>query len=136
MKTVTPYLIFNGNCKEAVNFYNSHLGGELFMTTYGEAPQTDCPSGAENKIIHANLKKGDFNLMASDTPTGTAHVGDNIQLYLHCESREEVEKIYKGLSEGGTQKVPLNDTFWGAYFGMFTDKFGINWMLGFELPRK
>lgn len=138
MLNVGPYVLFNGNCKEAVNFYKTHLGGELFMMTYGEAPQQahDFPANAKDKIMHANLKKGSFNLMAGDTPTNDAKIGDNVQLYLSCESRAEVEKIYKAFSEKGKITVPLNDTFWGAYFGMLTDQFGVHWMLGFETPKK
>lgn len=108
------------------------------MVTYGEAPQQahDYPESAKDKIMHANLKKDNFNLMVGDTPNNEAKIGDNIQLYLNCESRVEVEKLYKALSENGKKTVPLNDTFWGSYFGMLIDQFGIHWMLGFDTPKK
>lgn len=137
MGPLTPYLIFNGNCKQALDFYKTILGGELFIHTYGEAKQlNDLRKEDENKIMHGNLKKGNFLLMASDTHGPDIKMGDNVQLSIECESREEVDRLFKGLSEKGKPTLSPNETFWGAYFGMMTDQFGINWMLNFELPKK
>ena len=137
MINVVPYLIFNGNCKEVMDFYNNHLNGDLFSMTYGQASQDgSCAEGDKDKIIHARISKGSFGLLASDATHQAAKIGDNVQLYLHCESKEEVDRLFKGLGVGGSVKVPTADTFWGAYFGMFVDKYGINWMLGYEYPKK
>jgi PhnB protein len=133
--TVAPYAIFNGTCKAAMEFYKSHIGGELFMLTYGQAPEANCPASAKDKIIHANLKNGNFMMMASDSPTNEAKMGDNMQLYLTCASRADVDRLYESLSKNGAKKVAPADTFWGAYFAMVEDQFGVQWMLGFEIKK-
>ncbi len=139
MKNVAPYLIFNGNCKEALEFYKTHLGGELFMTTYGDASKHgggNFPPGNENKIIHGSITKGNFMMMASDTHAEAPVTGDNIQLCLQCDDRAEVDRLFSAFSEGGKINLKVEETFWGSYFGMVKDKFGIDWMLNFEFARK
>ncbi len=136
MNNPTPYLFFNGSCREAMGLYQKILGGELEAVTYGDAQGAGCPPGAEKRIIHAALKKGGFLLMASDTPAEPLEVGDNIQLSLSCESLEKIEPLFKALSQGGEVKMELHDAFWGARFGMLTDRYGIHWMLSCELSKK
>jgi PhnB protein len=137
MNPITPYIFFNGHCREAMNFYKSIFGGELNMMTYKEAQgQGGCPEGAENRIIHAFLKSGNLMLMASDTPDEKLTIGDNAQLSLSLDSNEQIESIYKALSEKGTPFLPLHDAFWGARFGMLTDRYGFRWMLSFDKNKK
>ena|SRR6478609_7153620 len=132
MAQVGPYLTFNGNCREAMNFYKEVFGGELMMQTFGEAPM-DAPGDAKDRIMHANLRNGDFLLMASDGMPGQAPiVGNNVTLSVNCNSKEEQENYFNKLAAGGNITMPLADTFWGAYFGMLTDKFGMNWMFNTE----
>ena len=134
MKAIQAYLTFNGNCREAMEFYTKALGGELNLVTYGEAPGAPPAEGAE-RIMHARLTGGSALLMASDMPPGRNMVqGDNVQLSIACENREEEERIFAGLSEGATILMPLQDTFWGSHFGMLTDRFGVRWMLDLPLP--
>lgn len=136
MISLNPYLFFNGNCTEAMNFYKSCLGGDLFVMTYGEARGEQSPPAQKNRIIHASLKKGNFMLMASDTPEEAPPKGGNVYLYLHCESQSEIEQFFKALSEGGSVNQSLRDEFWGSHFGMLTDKYGFHWMLSYEKPKK
>lgn len=134
MKTITPYLIFDGNCREAMAFYQQVLGGELQQMSFGESPEK-VPPGAEDRLIHARLARGETLLMASDNMPGMPYrQGDNVWLSLECESAEEVDTLFAGLSDGGSAVMPPNDTFWGAYFAMLTDRFGVCWMLNHARP--
>lgn len=136
MKALTPYLFFNGNCREAMNFYQSCFGGNLEVMTNADAPKDACPNGMElipEQIMHACLTHSDFMLMASDNPTGKSNVGDNISLSINCTSIQQTEKLFKALSAGGKSTMPLADTFWGSHFGMLTDKYGFHWMLNCPL---
>src|ERR1700685_1112251 len=105
MKKIDPYLMFDGNCAEAMEFYKKCLGGELFLMKFGEAPpdtQKTLPPGSDDRVIHAAVKKGDLLLMASDVPPGMPlPKGDNFNLHIECETVEEVEKLFKALGEGG-----------------------------------
>lgn len=141
MKPLTPYLFFDGNCREAMKFYQSCLGGELEMYTYAEAPEgVQCPEGnsppAKDKIMHACLRVGDLALMASDNPASAPLVGDNVSLSMDCETIQRTQEFFAVLSSGGKVVMPLADTFWGAHFGMFTDKYGFNWMLSCPIEKK
>ena len=130
MKPVIPYLFFNGNCREAMDFYKGCFGGTLELMTYADAPEDAQRPGADkNKIMHGCLTKRDFSLMASDNPMAAPAVGDNISLYVPCETVADTEKLFAALGKGGQVTMPLADTFWGAHFGMLTDRFGIHWML-------
>ncbi|MEZ5344583.1 MAG: VOC family protein [Pyrinomonadaceae bacterium] len=142
MPTINPYLSFNGNAEEAFNFYRSVFGGD-FETFQRFA---DIPAGPDEthaigeddkqKIMHVSLPIGEGSvLMGSDVLEAYGHgevSGNNMSIAIATESREETERIFNGLSDGGEITMPLNDTFWGAYFGMFTDKFGIQWMVNFD----
>jgi PhnB protein len=128
MKEMNAYLNFDGNCREAMEFYAKCLDGELEITPF---------SATESRIMHARLSKGSTTLwMASDVPPGMAlHPGNNVSMAIQCESLPEIEKLFGALAEKGNVRMPLQDTFWGARFGMLTDQFGIHWMLNFELPK-
>jgi len=140
MATVSTYLTFNGNCEEAFNFYKSVLGGEFtYIGRFGEMPpQEGMPPMDEadrNKIMHVGLPIGSTVLMGSDTGGDWASSfiqGNNFSVSVNAENKTEADRLFNGLSAGGQVTMPMADTFWGSYFGMFTDKFGINWMVSFE----
>jgi PhnB protein len=136
MKTLIAYLNFDGNCAEAMKFYARCLQAELSMLPFSEAPG-DFPKEAKNRAMHARLTSaGSPILMASDTMPGMPYrQGTNFSISVDCESIEEIERVFSSLGENGKVTMPLQDTFWGARFGMITDKFGINWMFNFELPK-
>lgn len=139
MAQVNPYLIFNGNCEEAFLFYQSVFGGEFpYMGRFKDMPAGDnCPPTSEeeaNRIMHVSLPIGDTILMGSDSTSqsGDAIIGTNISISINTVSKEEADRIYSGLATGGNDFMPMSKTFWGAYFGMLKDKFGINWMVNFD----
>ncbi|KOP38576.1 VOC family protein [Flavobacterium sp. WLB] len=139
MATVNPYLLFNGNCEEAFLFYKSVFGGEFpYIGKFKEMPKEEgCDEvSAEDaeRIMHVSLPIGNTILMGSDSSTrfGDLPFGENFSVSINTESTEEADRIFNGLSAGGKIEMPLNKTFWGAYFGMFKDKFGINWMVNFD----
>jgi PhnB protein len=130
MKPLVPYLFFNGNCREAMEFYRACFGGKLEMMTYAQSPDPErCKPGDEDKIMHALLAEGDFALMASDNPVAAPAVGDNISLSAACVDGPATDRLFAALGEGGKVAMPLEKTFWGAYFGMLVDRYGIHWML-------
>lgn len=127
--TLFPYLTFAGTCKEAMTFYQSCMGGTLKMQTFGEAPM---PSGPKDKdrIMHASLENDRLSFMASDSmPGGNVVVGDNVNLSITGTDEAKLKDMFEKLSAGGTVTMPLAKQFWGDVFGMFTDKFGIHWMV-------
>ncbi|MFV8268568.1 VOC family protein [Flavobacterium sp. GT2N3] len=140
MASINPYLIFNGNCEEAFLFYQSVFGGEFpYIGKYKDMPPKEGnPVLSEvdgNKIMHVTLPIGDGSvLMGSDSNSagGAVAIGQNISISINALSAAEADKLFDGLSAGGTVTMPMNQTFWGAYFGMFVDKFGINWMVNFD----
>jgi PhnB protein len=136
MKGLITYLNFDGNCREAMKFYERSLGGQLHMVPFSEAPG-NFPQEAKDRIMHASLTIGSAAIMASDTMPGTPFKqGNNFSLCINSESLEETEKLFNILGENGKVTMPLQDTFWGARFGMLTDQFGINWMFNFEKPKQ
>ena len=135
MKSFDPYLNFDGNTREAMEFYQKCLGAELTIQTFGEA-KAPFP-GMEDRIMHARLVSGPAVLMASDAMPGKPiTVGNNVWVNQDCESVDEIERLFKAFGEGGKVVMPLADQFWGARFGMLTDRFGINWMFNCPLPPK
>jgi PhnB protein len=138
MKEITPYLTFNGNCREAMTFYNRCFDAELRIMAFSDAKgQFDFPEEAKDRVMHARLAKGAAVLMASDTMPGTPlQQGNNFSVSISCESLQEIERVFTALSEKGKVTMPLQDVFWGARFGMLTDQFGINWMLNYEHPKQ
>lgn len=134
MKEINTYLAFDGNCREAMTFYQECLGAELQVMPFSEAP-CNIPPEAKDRVMHARLAKGPAVLMASDTMPGMPfQQGSNFSVSLNCESLQETERIFTALGKDGKVTMPLQDTFWGAHFGMLTDQFGIQWMLHFEKP--
>ncbi len=139
---LVPYLNFMGNTEEAMNFYKSVFGGE-FMTfqRFSDVPGTadNLPDNEKNKMMHVALKINDsITLMATDMLASVGHqlnIGNQISLSLNAESKEEADKIFNGLSVDGKVEMPIEDTFWGAYFGMWEDKFGIKWMINYDYPK-
>jgi PhnB protein len=142
MVTINPYLNFLGNTEEAFNFYKSVFGGEFeTLQRFKDVPGTEnIPEGDKNKIMHVALPLGNgCILMATDALESAGHkvtVGNNINLSINVESEVEADKIFNGLSAGGKVEMPLEKTFWGAYFGMFEDKFGIKWMVNYDYNKK
>ncbi len=141
MPSVNVYLTFNGNCEEAFNFYRSVFGGEFpYVGRFKDMPQTEgapaMPPEAGNLIMHISLSIGNGTaIMGSDTGgEWSAHFkqGNNFSISVNADSKEEADRLFNGLSAGGQVIMPMNKTFWGDYFGMWTDKFGINWMIGFN----
>jgi PhnB protein len=140
MSSVNIYLNFNGNCEAAFTFYKSVFGGEFpYIGRFGEMPPAEnytVPESEANKIMHVSLPiSKETVLMGSDTAGPMAAgftVGNNFSISINAESKEEAEKLFNGLSAGGKVTMPLSKTFWSESFGMFTDKFGINWMISFD----
>lgn len=134
MQNVLPYLTFDGNCAEAMDFYEKCFGGERFRMTFAESKEhMEIPPGSENRVMHAALKTGSFLLMASDSMPGMPFtVGNNVSVLVTCDTDEEVGRFYEALKKGGHDIMPPADAFWGAHFAMCADKFGINWMLSHE----
>jgi PhnB protein len=137
MASINPYLNFPGNTEEAFNFYKSVFGGEfLALQRFQDTPHSgDVSEADKNKIMHISLPIGKGNLlMATDALEAFGQkviVGNNIHIAIQPESREEADRLFNGLSAGGEVEMPLQDVFWGAYFGSLRDKFGIHWMINY-----
>lgn len=134
MAKLNPYLNFMGKTEEAFNFYKSVFGGEFTMLQrFKDTPEKDKLSGGDlEKIMHVSLPIGDNILMGTDALESMGHTlveGTNISLSIEAADRAEADKIFGALAVGGNVGMPLADMFWGAYFGMLTDKFGIQWMV-------
>jgi PhnB protein len=144
MTTVNAYLTFNGNCEEAFNFYKSVFGGEFaYIGRFKDMPPQDgkaVSSEDAEKIMHVSLPiSKETMLMASDTGGEWASnfsKGNNFSISITTDSKTEADRLFNGLSAGGAVTMPMNKTFWGEYFGMFTDKFGISWMVSFAEARQ
>jgi PhnB protein len=137
-KMITAYLTFNGKTEEAFNFYKSVLGGEFTsFQRFGDTPQGGAMSEEDKKkIMHLSWKSGTGDLLMGndhlDFMGGPFNAGNNFSLSLHPDSEAAADKLYKKLSEEGTVIMPMAKVFWGAYFGMFIDKFGIKWMINYQ----
>lgn len=135
MVSVNPYLNFAGNTEEAFTFYRSVFGGDFkFLQRFKDTPEgPKVPENEKDMVMHVALPMGKGNtLMATDALESMGqklNFGNNIYLSIEAESKEEAKKIFSGLSAGGKVTMPLQDTFWGAYFGMLKDKFGVPWMV-------
>lgn len=138
MASLHPHYNFNGNAEEAFNFYRSVFGGE-----FGRIQRFKDLAGAgfevaeheANKIMHIELRIGSGFLMANDVPEIMGKTNENenrSKIVITAESKEEADHIYNGLSAGGQVEMPISDSPWGTYFGMFRDKFGIEWMIEFD----
>jgi len=137
MRKINVYITFNGDCEEAFNFYRSVFGGDFqFIGRYKDVPPSErelFQPGNEEKIMHVSLPiSKETILMGCDSAElhgGGTVVGDNISLSIDTDSKEEANQLFAALSAGGKVKMPMAETFWGAYFGVLTDRFGINWLI-------
>jgi len=131
MKEINAYLIFNGNCREAMTFYQKCLGSELQLITFGDMGG-NVPPDAKDRIAHARINNGAAVLLASDNMPGmTFNAGDNYFVCLQCESGQETDQLFAALSEKGKTLQAPQETQWARRFAMFKDQFGTNWMLNF-----
>lgn len=138
MAQINPYINFNGNAEEAFLFYKSVFGGEFRQVTrYKEMESAEfpIPESEANKIMHITLPIGQNVLMGNDVPEFMGKVNENenrSKIAVSTESKEEADKIFNGLSAGGTIEFPISDSPWGSYFGMFRDKYGIEWTVDYD----
>lgn len=127
--SLSPYLNFNGNAAEAMKFYQSVLGGDLNVQSFGDAGMAQNPAD-KDRTVHAALTSDAITLFASDgRPEEQVKFGDNVHLSLQGNDAAGMTKIFNGLSAGGHVDMPLAKQFWGDTFGMLTDKFGVHWMV-------
>lgn len=141
MAAANIYLNFDGNCEEAFNFYKSVFGGEFtYIGRFGEIPEREnykTPEADKKLIMHVGLPIGPTVIMGSDCGSEWSSkfkLGNNFSVAITAERKEEADIIFNALSEGGQITMPMANMFWGDYFGMLIDKFGINWMISFNAP--
>ena len=134
MASINSYLTFNGNCREAMTFYNDCLGGILNFQTVGESPLSEkLPDQMKDSIMHSSLVRGDLVLMGSDMcPDSGLVKGNSVSLLINCISEEELRNFYEKLSSGGKKDHAIENTFWGALFGELTDRYENHWMLSYD----
>jgi PhnB protein len=134
---ITPYLNFNGQCEEAFQYYEKHLGGKItFKMTFGESPMAaEAPAGWGGKLMHATLAIGDGLLQGADGYGEHYQKPQGFSIALSPADAAEAERIFAALADGGTVGMALQQTFWALRFGMVTDRFGIPWMVNCEAPR-
>ncbi|UAY53834.1 VOC family protein [Arachidicoccus terrestris] len=136
MEGIIPYLTFEGNAADALAFYKQALGGEiLYAQTFRESELADgMPEAWKDKVMHGAFQSGDLQLMVSDTPDSATKVnaGDQVQLALNFTDEQQINEVFTRLAVEGTVTMALEKTFWGAKFGMVTDKFGVRWMLNYD----
>lgn len=139
MATINTYLNFNGNTEEVFNFYKAAFGGEFaVIMRFGDTPGCEeMPATDKNKIMHIALPIGGNMLMGTDVPETMEQVknGTSMSISVNTDSEQQTRDLFAKLSEGGDIKMPLDTMFWGALYGMFTDKFGIQWMLNYEYEK-
>ncbi|HOI79338.1 MAG TPA: VOC family protein [Petrimonas sp.] len=135
MAKLNPYLNFDGTCEEAFRFYKVVFGGEFLGDVHKmkDIPGMEIPEEAKNRIMHVALPVGNDLLMGSDVFPGQPFIqGNNNYISLFPESREEADRLFGALSEGGEVEMPMADQFWGDYFGSLKDKFGVYWMINYN----
>ncbi len=138
MATINPYINFNGNAEEAFTFYKSVFGGEFANIARFkdmESPEFPVSVKEANKVMHIALPIGPNMLMGNDVPEAMGRTNENenrSKISINCESKEEADRLFNGLSVGGTVEFPMGDSPWDSYFGMFRDKYGIEWMVDFS----
>ena len=142
MASINPHINFNGNAEEAFNFYRSVFGGEfLKIMRFKDLASADFPVAKheEHKIMHIALPIGNSILMANDVPEILGRTNENenrSKIVITANSKEEADKIFNGLSAGGQVEMPIGNSPWGTYFGMFRDKYGIEWIVDFDSNHK
>jgi PhnB protein len=133
MTQIISYLNFNGKTREAMQFCQQRLGGELVMQKIAESPMAaQLPSEMGNRILHSRLTNNGITLMASDMLGDKIVTGNSISLCINCSSQEEITRFFEHLSKDGKVTHPLHQSFWGSTFGHLVDKYGINWMLNYS----
>lgn len=134
MKQISPYLTFSGNCREAMTFYQACLGGELNFQTIGESPLSDkMPRHMKDYILHASLSYKNIQIFGTDMVWDEGlQKGNAVSLMLDCGSEKELRSLFGKLSEEGTPRHGVEHTFWGAYIGDLTDRYGNSWLLHYE----
>lgn len=134
MTNINSYLTFNGNCRQAMQFYQKCLGGELTFQIIGESPLSDkMPAKMKRCVLHSTLINENIVLMGSDMVSEKGLIkGNAVSLMLNCGSEKEIKDCYKKLSQGGDKTHLLEDTFWGAVFGGLTDKYENYWLLNYN----
>jgi PhnB protein len=138
MAQINPYINFNGNAEEAFTFYKSVFGGEFAKIMRFKdisSPEFPITENDANKIMYIALPIGKNILMANDVPESMGQTNENenrSKISISAESKEEADKLFNGLSVGGQIEAPIGDSPWGSYFGMFRDKYGIEWMVDFD----
>ena len=137
MVKINPYINFNGNAEEAFEFYQSVFGGEISSIVHFKdlaGPDFEVPADEANKIMRITLPIGGNLLIANDVPVAMGPVNENenrSKISVSVDSRVEADRIFAGLSAGGAIEMPMGDSPWGSYFGMFRDRFGIEWTIEF-----
>ena len=133
---VIPYLSFNGNCEEAVNFYVNSFGGKITeLNRYADSPM-ESSEAQKNQIMHTEFQLGDSTIYAADNFEGQPYIpGNTVSLTVNCDTEQRIEAMYATLAADGMVHMPLQDTFWGAKFAALTDKFGITWGLNWMKPQ-
>lgn len=133
MVKLDPYLNFDGTCEEAFNFYKSVFGGELSeVMRMGDIEGMDLPDAYKDSVMHVSLQLDNNLLMGSDVIPGMGYSlrpGNNTYIYIAADSREEADRLFNELSAGGEVEMPMEDMFWGDYYGSLKDRFGIWWMV-------
>lgn len=134
---LSPYIIFNGNCEEALRFYANALNGEVKDLMHYEGTPAETMADNRQKVLHAQFEAGDVKFMASDDgrPHGKPSTSGTVHFSLSFDTIGEQERVFGTLGAGGKVTQPLHDTFWGAHFGMLTDRFGMNWMFTCEAKK-
>jgi PhnB protein len=134
MTQIHCYLSFDGNCREAMTFYQSCLGGTLYLQTIGESPMAErLPAEMRDNIIHSSLINDNLVVLGSDMAANTGIVfGTSVSLMINCSSEAKIRSFYDSLSQHARASKPLEHTFWGALFGEVTDKYGVQWLFNFD----
>lgn len=137
---LNPYLNFDGTCEEAFNFYKKVFKKEFNqfgLMKFGDVPPQEgmppMPDEAKNRVLHVGIDIGGQTLMGSDIFPGQPFAeGNNCYISIHPDSREEADRLFNELSEGGEVEMPMEDQFWGDYFGSLKDKFNVFWMINYN----
>ncbi|MCB0535446.1 MAG: VOC family protein [Saprospiraceae bacterium] len=137
MSRISTYFMFNGNCREAMAFYQECFGGELRLQTVGESPLADgLPEQMKGFILHASLRSGNLVLMGTDMVGEQGLVkGNAVSTLIDCSNEEELRACYDQLSRDGLATHPVKNTFWGALFGELTDRYGNHWLLNYTIKK-
>ncbi len=139
MASLSPYLSFNGNCREALHFYQSCFGGDLNLMRIGDSPMAShVPADAQDHIIYGTLTTPTILIQATDAGVlgGSFAVGDNVAIGVDCLTEAEIDTLFEKLSEGGHIHTPLGDMFWGGKFGAITDRFDTSWRLNYQRDQR